>query len=391
VASWPDVTSTSRRDSSTRIAFLRVAFHVAVLSGRRARAPLVAAILVATACGTSPAHRDAGVSPTDAALALDGGASSDGGAVDGGTIAPLEPGAWTIVVLPDTQILARSHAEIFEAQTAWIAERRDAWRIAFVTHVGDIVDDNGADQWDVAFRAIRTLDDEVPYVLAPGNHDLGPGGSAADRATLMNAYFPVSDYETQSWFGGVFETDRIENSYAVFDAPSEPWLVIALEFGPRDAVLAWAREVLERHDGMRTLLVTHAYLYSDDTRYDFAARPDQLWSPYSYGVASLPGGVNDGEEMFQAIVRDFDQVELVVSGHVLNDGLGRLTSEQRDGGLVHQILANYQERELGGAGFLRLMTFDETGSRVRVGTYSPYLDEWLTDADNQFELTLDPR
>jgi hypothetical protein len=101
--------------------------------------------------------------------------------------------------------------------------------------------------------------------------------------------------------------------------------------------------------------------------------------------------VNDGEEMFQALVRDFEQVELVVSGHVLNDGLGRLTSEQREGGLVHQILANYQERELGGAGYLRLMTFDETGSRVRVGTYSPYLDQWLTDPDNQFELTLDPR
>lgn len=338
--------------------------------------------LTLSACGDDDVSSDASFA--------DAGTFDDGGVADGGS-RPIEPGSWTIAVLPDTQILARDHAEIFEEQTRWLAAARDEWRIAFAAHVGDLVDNNSDEQWDVAYRAMHTLDGRLPYVMAPGNHDLGLRGSAVDRSTLMNAYFPVEDFAVEPWFGGTFVEDQIENSFSTFETPSGPWLVVALEFGPRDAVVEWARMVLRNHPDTPTLLVTHAYLYSDDTRYDWSSRPDQLWNPHSYGVGESPEGVNDGEELFRALVDEFDQVEIVVCGHVLNDGLGRLQSRQSEGGIVHQVLANYQEQALGGGGFLRLMTFDEAGTHVDVGTYSPYLDEWLTDADNQFSLELEPR
>lgn len=297
--------------------------------------------------------------------------------------------AWSFVVLPDTQILAASHPEIFEAQTRWVTEAGKRWNVQFVAHVGDIVDDNTSEQWDVAFDALRRLDGRVPYVLAPGNHDYGLGGSANDRSTRLNEYFPAADFELQPWFGGTFEPDRMENSYARFETPTGPWLVLALEFGPRREVLQWADEVLRAHPDHRTVVVTHAYLYSDDTRYDRARRPDQLWSPYDYGLAESPGDVSDGEEMFQQLVRAHDQIEIVVCGHVLNDGLGRRTSVQDGGGRVHELLANYQHRELGGAGYLRVLTVAPSGDRVHVQTYSPFLDAWRDDPEESFVLVLD--
>ncbi|MCB9614533.1 MAG: metallophosphoesterase [Sandaracinus sp.] len=300
-------------------------------------------------------------------------------------------GGWSFVVLPDTQILAASHPEIFTAQTRWIAEESRAWNVQFVAHVGDVVDDNSATQWGVAFDALRRLDGHVPYVLAVGNHDLGPFGSAHDRSTLLNDYFPLADVVHEPWFGGAFEADRRENTFATFETPTGPWLVLSLEFGPRSDVLAWADAVLEAHRDQPTLVVTHAYLYADDTRYDHVTRLDQDWSPYAYGVANAPEGVNDGEEMFQRLIRRHDQVELVVCGHVLHDGLGRRTSLQDGGGRVHELLANYQHRELGGAGFLRIFTVSPWGDRVHVQTYSPYLGAWRDGPDESFVLDLDRR
>lgn len=343
----------------------------------RTLACLSALLLTSAACGDGAAPgADGGVRPP--VIARDAGAPDVG-----------PPADWTLIVLPDTQYLAASYPEIFEEQTRWIVEQKEALNIQLVVHVGDIVDDNMDGQWAAAHAALTRLDGVVPYVLAPGNHDLGPGGSAADRSTLMNAYFPLEKFAVLPSYGGAFEADRVENTYHLVPTPTGPWLVLALEFGPRDPVVAWAREVVRAYPEMPCLVVTHAYLYSDDTRYDWARYgAAQLWSPYTYGVASDPEGVNDAEEMFQGFIADSSNVRLVVSGHVLNDGVGQLTSERADGEVVHQLLANFQFETLGGAGFLRVMTFSADGRRVDVRTYSPYLDEHRTSPEHEFSLEL---
>ena len=53
--------------------------------------------------------------------------------------------SFTVVALPDTQNYAKDHPEIFMDQTRWIADNRDSLQIAFVTHLGDIVN-NGPSQ-----------------------------------------------------------------------------------------------------------------------------------------------------------------------------------------------------------------------------------------------------
>ena len=294
---------------------------------------------------------------------------------------------FTIVVLPDTQYYAAEYAQILEAQTQWIVRRRDAEHIALVVHEGDVVDADEPRQWGAAAHSLHELDGVVPYVLAAGNHDYRRAGSRVSRETSINAYFPPAGLSATDWFGGTFEAGRIENSFAIVATGGTRWLIVALEFGPRDAVLAWADAVLRRYAALPAIVVTHAYLYSDGTRYDHRTRPDQLWNPHQYLDEEHPGDVNDGQEIWRKLVSRNSNVRFVLCGHDLADGVGRLTSVRPDGTTVHQLLANYQASALGGEGFLRLMRFFPAERRVAVRTYSPYSDRFKTDPDNEFTLT----
>jgi hypothetical protein len=296
-------------------------------------------------------------------------------------------GVWTFAVLPDTQVYARLHPELFEAQTRWIAAHAARLRVQFVIHEGDVTDDNTPEQWAVAGRAFAHLVGRIPYVIALGNHDYGVRGSGHDRTTGLHDVVDPAVVRAWPSFRSAFDDARIDNVAHVFETPSGPWLVLALELGPRDAVVEWAAGVLRAHPRVPAIVVTHAYLYEDGTRYD-RARTDQKWSPHVYGIARQPEGVNDGEALFQKLIARHPSVQLVFSGHVLGRGTALLTSPQDGGSVVHQMLANYQHRSRGGDGYLRLVEVDARRARIRVRTYSPVLDRYADDPDNAFDLPL---
>ena len=293
---------------------------------------------------------------------------------------------FTLAALPDTQYYVANRPEIFEAQTSWIVREHTARAIGLVVHEGDIVDSDTDSQWTRASRALHALDGVVPYVLSAGNHDYERRGDHVTRNTLMNAYFPSSIQEAFQ-ASGTFEAGRLENSWQIVSFTGGQWLVVSLEFGPRGAVLAWADEVVKRFPTTPTIVVTHAYLAADDTRYDHVRRPGQLWNPYRYLDSSHAGMVNDGEEIWDKLIVQNDNIAFVLCGHELGDGAGRLTSIRPDGTMVQQILANYQMDAAGGGGYLRLMQFAPLERAVRVSTFSPFLNLSKTDASNDFTLT----
>jgi 3',5'-cyclic AMP phosphodiesterase CpdA len=235
------------------------------------------------------------------------------------------------------------------------------------------------------------LDGYVPYAIAPGNHDYGPKGGTADRTTFFNDYFPVARYLAWPTFGGVKDVGRLDNSYHLFSAGGVDWLVLALEFGPRNGSVAWASQIASNYPARKIILITHAYLYYDNTRYDWATKGSaQIWNPHAYGTASDPDGTNDGEELWQKLVKQHPNFVLVVNGHVLADGLGQLSSTGDHGNVVHQMLVNYQVLSLGGEAFLRLLEFLPDGKTVQVKSLSPLYGTYKTDPENQFRLTLQP-
>lgn len=315
------------------------------------------------------------------------------------------PDDYSVVVLPDTQYYASSWPEIFMSQARWIAEKHDEQRIAFVLHTGDLVDEDLPVQWDIASRALHMLDGVVPYVVAAGNHDYR---DLADRIGMVNVYFPPAGFAPNPWFGGTFEPGHVENSFSVITAGATRWLIISLEFGPRDEVLAWADSVLKVFRDRPAIIITHAFLYHDGSRYDRAGLAPQSFNPHTYVMmGQTRTTINDGQEMWQKLILPNPNVKLVFSGHDVSYAdippgtTARLTSARPDGSLVHQILANYQTctqkpcttslqgtTVLGGNGFLRLLRFSPTAGTISVTTYSPYVDQWLTDPTNQFVLEM---
>ncbi len=305
---------------------------------------------------------------------------------------PPVPGGFTLAVLPDTQFYAWHYPEIYDAQTKWIADNAKTYRITYVLHVGDVTQHNTNGQWQVAQKAHARLDGVVPCALLPGNHDLGLGGTSKTRDTSFSEFFPAAAMKKMPTFGGVYdqEPDRSENSYHLFSAGGRQWLVLALEFGPRNDVVRWANDVVRQHPDRSAILVTHAYLRPDNTRFNRAVKLKNGKSAglEGFGVANAAAGFNDGEDLWQKLVSQHAGFVLVISGHVCVTG--RLKSEGAHGNVVHQMVVDYQNQEKGGNGFLRLLQFLPDGKTVRVNDYSPTLDQLSDKPETSYELELAP-
>ncbi len=302
-----------------------------------------------------------------------------------------EKGAFTIVALPDTQHYSEKYPDTYIAQTRWIAGQREARSIACVLHLGDITNNNTKEQWKNAVRAMKLLDGKVPYFMAPGNHDYGPNGSGTERTTRFNRHFRAKSFRGAPTFGGFYDKEpkRVENSYHLFSAADRKFVVLCLEFGPRKDVVRWANEVAAKHADREAILVTHAFIYDNDTRYDFKKFGEQqMWNPHTYGMAKASAGdVTDGEELWQQLVSQHGNFIFTINGHVLHDGLGRVTTATPQGRDVAQMLVNFQMRPRGGDGWLRLLEM-RPGGTMHVCDYSPVRGERNESAQNKFSVKL---
>jgi hypothetical protein len=57
-------------------------------------------------------------------------------------------------------------------------------------------------------------------------------------ATVFNSYFGPSRYQGKSYYGGNFPVGSNENFYGVFNVNSTSYLVLCLEFIPRNDAIA---------------------------------------------------------------------------------------------------------------------------------------------------------
>ena len=298
------------------------------------------------------------------------------------------PAEWRLAVLPDTQVYSLNHPGVFSLQTDWIRRNARSMSFEYVLHLGDLVNNNTDREWDRAATALNELNDAVPYAVVPGNHDYGPSGDASTRDTLMNNYLDIEHCFRMPTFGGAMQDRKLDNTYHLFEAGGREWIVIALEWGPRDSTIDWANEVMAAHPGRSGILITHAYMNNNDFRYDIndQQRP-QAYNPHHY---STPGGVNDGEELWNKLVRKH-RFELVFNGHVLGDGTGYRVDTTDLGNACHQMLSNFQMRTLGGEAYMRVLEFMADGHTVHVRSYSPLHDRFLTTPDQNFTINLSPR
>jgi hypothetical protein len=257
------------------------------------------------------------------------------------------PESFSIVVLPDTQKYSDQYPATFEAQTAWVVSNREAFNIRFVTHLGDIVEHTGAtNEWERADRAMDRLDGHVPYGACMGNHDVDP---------LYLHLFGPARYTNYPWYVGASSNGL--NHAQRFEAGSQRFLHLTLEYGVPDPALAWARSVLAAHPDVPTVISTHDAL-------------GLVWR-------NPPG-----QRIHDELVMKFPQVFLVLNGHT--HGEFQQVGTNAVGRGVAELLSDYQNGPEGGGGRLRILRFEPASNRIEVLTYTPTLNAYERDADSQF-------
>ena len=171
---------------------------------------------------------------------------------------------FSVIVLPDTQFYSESYPQTFSQQTQWIVNNQANYNIQFVLGEGDIV--NTAEQpaqWQIADAAIRLLDDaNIPYVMTVGNHDYGQEDPSTRDTSAYNSYFGPSRYAPYSWYMGGYPNGTNDNFYAEFTVNGKQYLVLALEFAPRDSALVWAKTVLDANPDKEIIVVTHTFTFT---------------------------------------------------------------------------------------------------------------------------------
>ena len=300
--------------------------------------------------------------------------------------------SWTIVIIPDTQWYFQNDESyaILTQMTQWIKDNRKARNIKMVLHLGDITDNNTPEEWVKAKASMSVLHGQVPYIMCVGNHDSATNGFMIDRTTLMNKYFSVEDNPlNKEIFGGSYGAG-LENAYYLFNAGGKDYMVLSLEFGPRQEVVDWANRMVAEHPASSVLLITHDYMDEKsrvDTGIACRTTPTRDFSP-----SLFPIGKNDsahcGEELWEELVSKNPNFEFVFSGHQVDaDGdkiaTGHRSDKRENGYTVHQTLFNAQWSSKGGEGWLRLVEFRPDG-KVQHKTYSSYKNEWKQTEEYEF-------
>ncbi|WP_339315101.1 Ig-like domain-containing protein [Paenibacillus sp. FSL R10-2734] len=288
-------------------------------------------------------------------------------------------GDYSIAIIPDTQYLVRYHQEAYMKHINWIKENAEKLKIKLAIQVGDLVDEpNNTEQWGVSSTGMRMLDGVVPYVFSPGNHDMILGKSTLTRdTTKYNQFYPYSKYSAEPAFSGAYQEGKMDNTYSKFNINGVRYMVLAMEFAPNDAVLAWADQVISKNQDRKVIISTHSYMYHSG---------EQISTRHKdYPSKDIDDG-NNGDDMWNKLVSKYENIVLVTSGHIGYPDIVTREDIGEHGNTVQQVLADaqYMTADLG---MIMLMTFKKGSNNVDVNWYSVTKEKFYR-ASNQFSMEL---
>ena len=327
----------------------------------------------------SPANHATGVSlsPTLDVSVNDGDGDSVTVSFYGRTKTPVNPTPFSLIILPDTQYYTSQQfggtMAMLNSQIQWIIDNRDLRHIAWVDQVGDCTDhgDSFITEWQNALGSFGLIENPqttgrvfgMPYSIDVGNHDESPVGDADGTTTYYNQFFGVSHFAGRDYYGGHHGTKN-DNHFSLFSANGMNFVVISLKYDttPDTGVLDWADSVCTAFPDRWAIVSSH-YLMDAGLQGNFSAL---------------------GQAVYDRL-KDNPNLFLMVCGHIAGEGR---RSDTYQGRTVHTVMADYQARTNGGNGLLRIMTVYPAENVVRVKTYSPWVDQYETDADSSSQFTL---
>ena len=281
---------------------------------------------------------------------------------------PITDFSYSFAVIGDTQVIANRYPLDFHKIYDYILDNLERKKIKFVLGLGDITDNDTDAEWAIAKENIFKLDGKVGYSLVRGNHD---------SATKFNSVFPYSKYS--EIIGGSYDGTMI-NTWQELVVGKVKYLIFTLDYGASDSVLNWAAEAIEDHPDHNVIITTHAYLYRDGTTLD----QGDVCPP------ATTGGYNNGDHMWDKLIKKYENIVLVISGHDPCDRVVMAQDEGDNGNVVTQLLVDPQgvDANMTATGMVALLHFSEDGKNVTVEYYSTIKEQYFMSS-NQFSFALD--
>ncbi|MCB1203849.1 MAG: metallophosphoesterase [Verrucomicrobiae bacterium] len=296
-----------------------------------------------------------------------------------GELPALPDGAFTLVVIPDTQHYtgrgckgSLASDEPVEnahlaAQIEWILANRKRENIVFVTHVGDIVEKNRPEEWAVAKQHLDRLRGVLPFGLTPGNHDLEGDGDAR----LFQEHFPAEGFAGESWYRSSYGHDRPDqqvsadnvNSAQRFSAGGIEFLHLNLECNAPDDVLVWADSMMKAHPDCRVLVTTHMDLGIIDKPKSTAGYIEDPKGRMRWIKVHGSRG-NSGEALWEKLFRRQANLDFIFCGDQSRVTALRVDATADDGHVVTSLLSDYMSEPV-----LRLMRFNPDNHTMEAITW----------------------
>jgi hypothetical protein len=303
-------------------------------------------------------------------------------------VTPLDwPRAETFcfAVLPDTQIMTEFDPAAYRGETRWLADNAAGLDLRLVLHVGDVVNKGRRDpaQYAVAADAHRRLlDAGIPLLVVPGNHDYDDELEETRGLSLFNAHVGFAALAGQPTFAGTFADGAGENAYALLDPPSGGIIVLALEFGPRREVVAWAQDLLLEHSDRSAFVLTHSYLDPD-------ARRTHIQS--SYHPRAFPGSTDalDGEQLWHQSLRRIPNLVGVFSGHQVPTPVSWRVDANESGCGVLQSYQNWQMAPLESMARIRMVWWRPSTRQLRMRVVDTRTGGYVDEPGFDVDLVLD--
>ncbi|MBO5879482.1 MAG: metallophosphoesterase, partial [Clostridia bacterium] len=279
--------------------------------------------------------------------------------------------AYSVAVIGDPQYATRLYPDTVETMYQWIVDNQNEKDIQYVIGLGDITDDCTEKEWIAAAKALKILEDaNIEYSLIRGNHDAGSGGNkeAIMLPEMFDEIFANNEFYTKQFdeFGGYYKEGSVENTYRTITWGETDWLIVNIDYSPKDAVLQWASEVVASHPNHKAIIVTHDYLRASNE------------------TSSI------GNRVWDQVASKHKNVVMVLAGHVQNDNI-RVTQEKGiHGNTVTQMLIDPQhiDLRLNGVGIVAMFYFREDGQIIDIEYYSTVKDRYFKNK-NQLSVDLE--
>lgn len=293
----------------------------------------------------------------------------------------------TFVIIPDTQNFTQGNgAAGLKTISNWILDNKESENIVGVMGLGDITNNNSVAQWTDAKNGFEALKGQIPFVFVSGNHDIeykNPSAENPRNVTNFNNAFSYDDWKP--YMSGFFEEGKIDNMYYLLEPVNGvKYMLMGLEFMPRNEVLEWAGEVIAEHPDYKVLIAAHGY-----QTYSYIKGENTYLSTDEYNQYKgiLGENQNTGEQMWEKLVSKYANIQAVFCGHVYHEDVHATTNTGINGNTVTEIIANAQTTDalMRASGTILILRVSEDGTKANINFYSLYHNHYLKDL-NQFNI-----